>query len=246
VSRALRSELRKLRTLRITLGLLGIALGYVLLNVIAVLALQGAEGSPADVSTREGLDLVLGLGSSAYLFSFVIGVLAATGEYRHGTMTATLLAEPNRALVIVAKVVAATVAGVAYGIAAVSLTMAVALPWLGFLDHAPLTVGGVAMAVGGTVAAVALFAALGAALGALLRSQVFALVGGLAWLLIGESLLLAFLPEVGRWLPSGALGALTATSEDVLPVWGGGLLLAAYAAALAVAAAVATDRRDVR
>lgn len=245
MSRALRAELRKLRTLRITLGLLGIALGYVLLNVIAVLALQGAEGSPADVTTREGLDLALGLGSSAYLFSFVIGVLAATGEYRHGTIVATFLAEPRRAIVIAAKVLASVAAGLAYGVVAVALTFAVALPWLGFLDHAPLGASRIVTAGAGTIAAVALFAGLGAALGALVRSQVIALVAGLSWLLIGESLLLAFLPEVGRWLPSGALGAVTATSEDVLPAWGGGLLLVAYTLALAVAAVVVTARRDI-
>ncbi|MFN8121560.1 MAG: hypothetical protein U0237_03930 [Thermoleophilia bacterium] len=244
---ALRAEVLKLRSLRITAGLLGIAAGYVLLNVIAILALQGVEGSPADVGTAEGLDLVLGLGSSAYLFSFVIGVMASTGEYRHGTAVATFLAEPRRARVVVAKVVAAGLAGVGYGAACLALALAVSLPWLGLIDHAPLGAGRVAAVAAGTVAAVALFAAIGAALGALVRNQVVALVSGLSWLLVGEGLLLAFLPEVGRWLPSGTLGSLTRTSpaDEVLPPWAAALVLVAYAVALTAAAVAATRRRDV-
>lgn len=247
MNRALRAELLKLRSLRITAGLLGIAAAYVLLNVIAVLALQGVEGSPADVRSGEGLDLVLGLGSSAYLFSFVIGVMASTGEYRHGTAVATFLAEPRRGRVVAAKIAAAGVTGLVYGAACLALGLAVALPWLAVIDHAPLGAGRVAAVGLGTIAAVALFAAIGAALGAMVRSQVVALVSGLAWLLIGEGLLLAFLPEVGRWLPSGALGSLTRTSPpgDVLPPWAAAAVLVAYAAALTAAAVAATTRRDV-
>lgn len=244
---ALHAEVLKLRSLRITAGLLGIAAGYVLLNVVAVLALQGVEGSPADVGSAEGLDLVLGLGSSAYLFSFVTGVMAATGEYRHGTAVATFLAEPRRGRVVAAKVVAAGLVGLGYGAACLALALGVALPWLAVIDHAPLGADRVVAIAGGTIAAVALFAAIGAALGALVRNQVVALVSGLAWLLVGEGLLLAFLPEVGRWLPSGALGSLTRTSPagDVLPPWAAAVVLVAYALALALAAVAATARRDV-
>ena len=61
----------------------------------------------------------------------------------------------------------------------------------------------------------------------------------------------ALWPEVGRWLPGGAasavlqLGEVATTRGDLLPVWGGALLLVAYAAVLSVVAATVTLRRDL-
>jgi len=55
-------------------------------------------------------------------------------------------------------------------------------------------------------------------------------------------------PEVGRWLPGGAAGALagTATAEGgLLPFWAAALVLLAYAAAAAVAGERALARRDL-
>ena len=56
------------------------------------------------------------------------------------------------------------------------------------------------------------------------------------------------MPEVGRWLPGGAAGALagTATAEGgLLPFWAAALVLLAYAAAAAVAGERALARRDL-
>lgn len=78
-----------------------------------------------------------------------------------------------------------------------------------------------------------------------MRNQAVALVTALVWLIIGEGLLLGLLPEVGRWLPSGALETATgASSTDVLPVWAGALLLG-YGAAMTLAAVPVDSRRDV-
>lgn len=80
-----------------------------------------------------------------------------------------------------------------------------------------------------------------------MRNQAVALVTALVWLIIGEGLLLGLLPEVGRWLPSGALETATgASSTDVLPVWAGALLLLlGYGAAMTLAAVPVDSRRDV-
>jgi ABC-2 type transport system permease protein len=242
--RAVRAEVRKLATLRSTLGFAGLAAAYVLLNTVAVLALQGVEEPPVDLATRDGVRTLLATGAAAYLFATVVGIMSATAEYRHGTITPSLLAQPSRPLLLAAKGVAAALAGVLQGVVGAVVCLGVALPWLALVDHAAVGAGDVARAALGTVAGVALFGVLGAALGALVRSQVVALVAGLVWLVLGEGLLLALVPEVGRWPPSGALAALTGSSPDVLPAWAGALLLAGYALVLRAAAIAVERRRD--
>jgi hypothetical protein len=99
----------------------------------------------------------------------------------------------------------------------------------------------------GVVLSTALYGALGAGLGALLGDQVRGLLVALGWFVVVESALTAALPEVGRWLPGGAASALTRapSSEDLLAMGWGGLLLLAYVAAFAWAGIEAVKRREV-
>ncbi len=95
----------------------------------------------------------------------------------------------------------------------------------------------------------AIYAAVGVCVGALVRNQIAAVVGALLWTVLAESLTVALLPQVGRWLPGGALaGVLQSTpvrGGTYLPVWAGALLLTAYGVAFALLAAATTLRRDV-
>jgi ABC-2 type transport system permease protein len=68
------------------------------------------------------------------------------------------------------------------------------------------------------------------------------------WTGIAESLLVGFLPEVGRWLPGGAASALsgTATAEGgLLPFWGAAALLVGYGVAAAAAGTRRMERREI-
>ncbi len=92
---------------------------------------------------------------------------------------------------------------------------------------------------------------IGVGVGALVRNQIAAVVAALAWTFVVEQLLVALWPEVGRWTPGGAasavlqLGDLATTRGDLLPVWGGALLLVAYAVVLSVVGARVTLERDL-
>jgi hypothetical protein len=84
--------------------------------------------------------------------------------------------------------------------------------------------------------------------GGLFRNQTVAVVVALIWVSVAESLLVGFLPEVGRWLPGGAASALTGVataSGGLLPMWGGALLFTAYALAFATAGARLVTHRDI-
>ncbi len=94
----LRSELRKLRTTRTNLGLL---LGLVALILFGVIA--GAFSSEADLSILETQRELIGNGAFAAVFAAMIGVLAMTSEFRHGTIRATFVFTPARVHVVAAK-----------------------------------------------------------------------------------------------------------------------------------------------
>ncbi len=65
-----------------------------------------------------------------------------------------------------------------------------------------------ALLLGGTLAATALWGAIGVALGTIVRNQVGAIIGLLAWGFVAENLLFALVPDVGRLGPVHAQDAL--------------------------------------
>ena len=99
---------------------------------------------------------------------------------------------------------------------------------------------------GGTVAAAALSALLGVAIGTLVRNQVGAVVAVVAYAFLVDATLFAAAPAVGRYLPGKAGDALAGQPvEDLLAPGVGAAVLAAWTLAVVVAAAVRTDRSDV-
>ena len=90
-----------------------------------------------------------------------------------------------------------------------------------------------------------LFGAVGAPTGSLVRNQVGAIVGWLAWLAVAENVLLQIVPDLGRWLPAAAgRGLLRDPTGELLGQPAAAVVLAAYAIAIAVAAVAIEARRD--
>jgi ABC-type transport system involved in multi-copper enzyme maturation permease subunit len=239
----LRSELLKIRSTRTTLGL---TLGMVALIAFITLVASYTEDELTLSRGTDQLDL-LGISSFGGAFAAFVGVMAVTSEFRHGTIRPTFLAEPRRALVIAVKGVAGALAGLVLGIIAVGLTFG--LMTLAFATRGisfALDGGDVAVLLLGTIAGAALWGALGAGLGAIVRSQVGALIGLAVWVLLAEHILFGLVPSVGRFLPGIASDAFRgATTNDLLSPLAGGLLFLAYALVAAVAGALVTERRDV-
>ena len=181
------------------------------------------------------------------LVSLALGVVGIAGEYRHGTIGHALLAAPARWPVVLAKVLAHGLAGLLLGLVALAITFAAGVPGLAGEDAGvSYSSSLVRYVVLGTLVAPALFGAIGVGLGALLRDQPLALAIGLGWMLLVDSLAMSLIPELGRFLPGGALTSLVrGQTQDVLPAALAGLLLLVYAVALAAAGALALRRRDL-
>jgi ABC-2 type transport system permease protein len=244
MSRAIASELLKLRTTRTFFGLVAGAL----LLVGGVTALAASLATYEGPGVAPGEDLA-GLAGFAPMFALVLGLLAVSGELRHGTITPTLLAVPSRARLVAAKVVAHLVAGFVLGLVAVLLDL--------LLAEAIFSLRGIETGTSlsealrwtaGLSAASALAAALGVGIGAVVRNQ----VGAFAWVLIVESLL-TIAPVLEEPVTKFGIGGLidgvdgiaVDDSGNVLAQLPAGLVLIGYAAVFALAGAALLRRRDI-
>lgn len=237
------SELRKMRSTRTNLGLLA---GMVALTLLTVL-INGFVLSVTELEGHDNQHLLLSAGTSGALFASLIGVMAITSEFRHGTIRSTFLVTSDRSRVIAAKVVASLLMGIVFGLVAIGLSFGVGYAILTGrgIDFA-LDAGHVVLLVLGTVLMTALWAAMGVGIGAVVRNQVFAVIGVIVWAFFVDNLIRALLPDAGRFTPVGASDSVTAGFADYLlaPALGG-LLLAVYALVFVAAGALLVARRDV-
>jgi ABC-2 type transport system permease protein len=238
-----RAELLKIRSTRTT--------GAIVLGMIALILLfsllSGLLTKPPSLTSTEDQRGLLGVGSTAGLFSALAGIMLVTGEYRFGTIRPTFLFTPKRSRVIGAKLAAGLLAGIVFGVVGEGLGFAIGYATLTGrgIDYV-LNADQTALLLLGTLAGVALWGALGVGLGVIVRNQVGAIIGLLAWGFIAENLIFAFVPSIGRFAPVHAQNALMGlTSNHLLPAAAGGAVLVAWTVALALAGTALAARRDV-
>ena len=238
-----KAELLKVRSTRTTVGL---ALGMIALVLLFSL-LSGLLTKAHDLVTVEDQRELLSVGSFAGVFSALAGIMLVTSEYRYGTIRPTFLFTPRRTRVVAAKGAAGMFAGVLFGVVGAVLALGIGYACLSArgIDYA-LSGGQTALLLLGTVAGCALWGAIGVALGAVVRNQVGAVIGLLAWGFVAENILFGLVPGVGRFGPVHAADAFIGLAMDhLLQAAPGGLILAAWAAALAPAAVRLVAVRDV-
>jgi len=149
-----------------------------------------------------------------------------------------------------AKGIAALLFGVALAVLAVVVVLAVAIPVVVAGDASFTFDGELGARIGRIVLAAALWGALGAGLGALLKSQTFALVAAILWILLLEALLALLLGQVdldgvADFLPGQALGALEGSDERPLSPLSGGLVGLAYVAGFGLLGWARVERTEI-
>ena len=245
MSALLGSELLKLRTTRAPYGLL------VAIVAVSALAVTGAVG--ADVLDRD--DRALELADAAEvsgLLVVLLGILLVTNEYRHGTITPTILVTPAHERVVAAKLVTAALAGALAGLVVTAVALAISLPWLSSRGEPLALDADLATAFARLVGAFALSGVLGAAIGSVIRSQIGAVALTFVWFLIVEGIAVAIDAvlfdgddTVTPYLPGSAMDALVSTGDGGLLDPAAAVPLALlYAAGLAALGIFLTLRRD--
>jgi ABC-2 type transport system permease protein len=242
----LRAELLKLRTTRTFLALSGVAVGTSLLICTLVSALSNPtqDSVLTDVFTSD----------TTSLFIVVLAIVGITGEWRHRTITSSLLAAPNRLRFLVAKTLAFAAAGLVLSLL-ISITIAiVGMIILTSRDLPTPELGELVGQIIRNAEVAALLGAFGLALGTLVRNQPVAIVGVLLLSLAIEPTVIALAPDVGRFAPfsalSGAIQQIPAENignEDLDLLSPGAAVLAmlAWIGAAFTAGAVLLKRRDL-
>lgn len=244
----LRSELLKVRTTR------GWYAYLVVIVLLAGISVAAAIGSTDD-SRRSDLDFQVDFieaAGFAALLAIILGITAVTTEFRHGTITPTLLAAPVRERVLAAKAVAVTLISLLFDVIALAVIAAVALIWLPIVGaDLHLGSGEVGQLAAQTLLGAVLWGLMGVAVGSLVQSQVAALVGTLIWIFVAESLLwglfaLLDLDGAVAYLPFQSLDAADGTAGEDLLSYGPGVAVAcAWIALIGAAGIWRTHRRDI-
>ena len=262
---ALRAELIKMRSMPGVWVTFGLAFPLTVLICIAVLAAAG--GFPGHtfyfVQTLRQRRELLGAGYFGMeVLAPIMGVLCVTGEYRHKTITTTLVLTPVRTRVLGAKVIATALWAVLLALLSLVAVAVVALPWNAALGGVTSQVTDqVGAVVPGLVASAILLGLFGLGFGTLVKNQVAAILLTIGGTLILESILIALARAIFHydlnWLPNGAGAALAGdiargfggggrgAGFHLLTWWQGGLVMLAWGLVPLALGYFTTFRRDV-
>ena len=234
----MRGELIKATTTRTIFAYGAMAVAVAVAQVLVlILPGWGEEMSLADKTAAiAGMPLLV----------LLLGLVGAAGEYRHRTAApATLVADRDRGAVLLARAGAYAAAAVAVAALATTAALAVGLPLLADRPGPAVGAGDVALVAGGTLVAAALSAALGVALGALVRNQVVAVTGTVVVIFVVLPLVSVINPTVLDVTPFGAAQGVAGAGLETLSVRAAGLVLAGWTVAALIAAIVVERRRDL-
>jgi ABC-2 type transport system permease protein len=231
----LQAELLKLRTTRTFAAVVGSALALSLLLVVLG-AILGKETDPHALFTNSAITYIIVL----------LGAIAMTGEWRHRTITGSVLAAPDRARLLAAKAMSYSAAGVVLSILVTVPTIIVGELVLSARGEATLGAGGVADVLWRNLAVAALLGPLGVCVGALVRNQIVTVVGLVIVAAALEPAVFQAVPEVGRFLPlAGAPGGVLGGTDGMLTPGPALAVLGAWGLGAFAVAAVSLRRRDL-
>lgn len=246
--RLLGEELFKLRTTPAAWVALAVTVGLGIASVLSNILVPVQPGGPA-FGSEDHVNHALSVAALTSMVMLAMGILVMAGEYRHRTIDQTYLGEPHRHRVLVAKL--ATVAGLGALLGAVTFGLAYATAVAVYsargVDSLPVDLTQLWL---GAVLASAAYGLLGVALGSVTRNTVAAIVGGIGWAMIVEiGILQSVVPEVAKWLPTGAGVAVTSVGsagDGLLTPGVAAVVLVGWAAVLAGSAARFTLTREAR
>jgi hypothetical protein len=148
----IRSELLKQRTVRLPLIAAVAAAIAGALTAIAIITTAGHAGNPP-LDRHSLTQLVHGPFAIVAGAALLLGILGTAGEFRHQTITSTLLVAPRRGRLLTAKVLVHAGLGAGLALVACAVSLAVSIPWLSSHDVPLAGLTDLARVVAGSVAA---------------------------------------------------------------------------------------------
>ena len=240
MSPLLGAELVKLRTTRTFVALVAVALALSVL--VVVLTTLIADGLNED-DVRQ-----LFTADFTGLFILLLGVMGMAGEWRHRTITSSVLAAPDRLRLLAAKTIAYALAGALLSLIVTATIMAVGTLILSSRGETTVDASGLADVLWRNLLVAALLGAFGVGIGAIVRNQVVAIVGVLIFTFVVEPTVVALAEHVGRFGPtSGAPSAILENDDgsDLLAPGVAVLVMLGWIGAAFAAGGVLLRRRDL-
>ncbi len=264
---AVSAELLKVRTTKVWWGMLIGLLVWASVWALPNAFTAGIEFAPGAVAPTPATDDSVarsfytgGLTSFGYVFVLILGVLVVSTEYRHQTITPTILAVPRRPRLVMAKWVVTALYGALYGVVGLGAAFLVTVGILSARGvELNLGADGLARAMLMALLAFVLWGLIGVGVGTLVGNQIVAILVGIGFIVVEfiAQVALGFVswgPDLVKWLPSAATNAMLQPTTDtgpggpvieVLPWWLALIVLVGYAAVTAGIGAALTLRRDV-
>jgi ABC-type transport system involved in multi-copper enzyme maturation permease subunit len=254
-----RSEWIKLRRWTMLFGTYGgLALAASFFSIIVFTQApkfkEGTGGLPSLAQLAEPNGLIHGLSTAVVLLGIVAFGIAASQiatEYSLGTLRQLLVRQPRRVVMLAGKYLGVVSFVVAAVVAAAVVTGVVSVGMAHF-RHVPVGawfsgtgIKDLIVALGQLVLSVVGFATLGMAVGLFLRSSVFAVIVGFAYLVPFENVLGRVFPAVSKWLPGQALNAVGQGGNATSSLGRALITSAVYLVIAGVVTAYVFTRRDV-
>jgi hypothetical protein len=190
--------------------------------------------------------LVLGVARAAMLLGVVAFGIAASqvaSEYSLGTLRQLLVRQPRRGVLLAGKmlgVITFLVLALCFAAVVALVVAVVAAHSRGVPTSAWFTgtgLGDLSRELGDLALATAGYSVLGMALGQFVRSAVFAVIIGFAWLIAVENIITRIVPTTQQWLPGASILAVASGGAEGVG-YEHGLILGAIYIAVAIAAAL--------
>ena len=196
--------------------------------------------------------LVIGVARAAMLLGVVAFGIAASqvaSEYSLGTLRQLLVRQPRRAVLLAGKmlgVITFLVLALCFAAVVALIVAVVAAHSRGVPTSAWFTGTGLRdlfRELGDLALATVGYSVLGMALGQFVRSAVFAVIVGFAWLIAVENIITRIVPSTQQWLPGASILAVASGGAEGVG-YAHGLILGAVYLIAAIAAAMAVFLRS--
>ena len=209
MTRLVRAEWTKLFTTRVWIGLLlgacVMVAGFAALLVAFAGSTQNGQPPLPGVGDPQFEQLAFATAANTVVLFLILGIIGMTQEYRHRTATPTFLTTPRRGRVVVAKLVAYALAAAPFAVLVMAVNYVVVAVYAGARGAAPSLTADNLEVLGMSGLALVIYALIGVGLGALLRNQVGAIVGGLVDLFVVDTVIRSIPATSGayKWMPGG-------------------------------------------
>jgi hypothetical protein len=249
----IKSEVLKIRSTQVWFWMVLLAVAFTALGTIGTVVASIDDNQHAGEPIRYYDIFTQSQGAGVALL--VLGLLGLTTEFRHQTITPTLLATPNRWRLLSGKAASYVIFAMIYAAICVVVNFAIAILWLN-ARNIPVSYGhGVGGGVLKSYLSLVLTGLFGLGLGALIRNQAASMVFGIVYFFILDTLL-NFVPLIRKgyaWSPGGAIKTFTSNGhvlgmpDDVhlLAPLAGGLLFLGWSLALLFVGGQLSLSRDI-